>query len=192
MNKLLLISVISLPLFLSACATTNVYPGEKEGRVYESQNTRVCESLIFECSDNEAYFNDYTGCGCEAIKKAPEVLSEEEIIDDIDIIIENPELDEGIEEDSEVSVEDVDDNQTEELVEDINEDYVSEPIDDPVVDKVVDLEITEENAEESPEDSEEAVENPVKEVVETSVEDTESTDSTEDSVNEDFVDDSEE
>ncbi|MBU0578150.1 hypothetical protein KJ742_05675 [Patescibacteria group bacterium] len=86
MKKLISIFVLSL-LLLSACVTTNVYPGEKDGRTYQSQNTRVCETLKFECDEYEIPFSDYTGCGCELIEALIDEeppLSGEDLVEDED------------------------------------------------------------------------------------------------------------
>ena len=77
-NLLTIILLLSL-VVLTGCVTTNVYPGQKEGRVYESQNTRVCESIEIVCDENQTPFNDYTGCGCELAEEPAEEPSEEPV-----------------------------------------------------------------------------------------------------------------
>ncbi|MBU0727210.1 hypothetical protein KKA95_00845, partial [Patescibacteria group bacterium] len=80
MKRLLLLFIPAL-LLLSACVSTNVYPGEKEGREYQSQNTRVCETIKFECDEGEVPFNDYTGCGCDLMEGYEPTPVEEPVVD---------------------------------------------------------------------------------------------------------------
>lgn len=107
MKKLISLFIFAL-LMLSACITTNVYPGEKEGRTYESQNTRVCETLKFECEDYEIPFNDYTGCGCELVEDYEPTIEEpvvEEPSEPVEELVEDPvlEIECGIIDDEQIS-----------------------------------------------------------------------------------------
>ncbi|MFH1547332.1 MAG: hypothetical protein ABIC57_02495, partial [bacterium] len=89
--RLLLLFIPAL-LLLSACVSTNVYPGEKEGREYQSQNTRVCETIKFECDEGQVPFNDYTGCGCDLIDGyEPEPVDEpSEEPEPVDELVDEP------------------------------------------------------------------------------------------------------
>jgi len=68
--KKIILAVASL-LLLSACTTTNVYPGQKQGRSYINQSTRACKGLEFSCPEGKQVFSDDSGCGCE-VKPAEE------------------------------------------------------------------------------------------------------------------------
>ena len=108
--KKLIITFLASVFILSACVTTNVYPGEKEGRTYESQNTRVCETLKFECGDAEIPFNDYTGCGCESA--GAEISNDQFPISDEEESIEDS-TDDQVDEPAEEPAEDVDETSDE-------------------------------------------------------------------------------
>ena len=63
MKKLFL--VLLAVLILSACQSTKVYKGEKEGREYVNQSARACETLRYFCDEGMTAFSDKSGCGCE-------------------------------------------------------------------------------------------------------------------------------
>jgi hypothetical protein len=63
MKQLIPFSIFTLFL-LAGCTTTDVYPGEVEGRTYINQNVKACEVLEYECKEGFEPFSDETGCGC--------------------------------------------------------------------------------------------------------------------------------